>query len=97
MLNVTDEISNYLGNAVFLVLICSDAFEGMYKTCGAAIGADTSFKPLRPWLGLGCHCGLMLPQAPKDFTMLFFCMVDLLEEQLIGICPEAGKFASSTL
>ena len=94
MLNMTDEISKKPGKCS---ISRSDAFEGMYKTCGAAIGADTSFKPLRPWLGLGCHCGLMLPQAPKDFTMLFFCMVDLLEEQLIGICPEAGKFASSTL
>ena len=41
MLNMTDEISKKLGKCS---ISRSDAFEGMYKTCGAAIGADTEFK-----------------------------------------------------
>ena len=41
MLNMTDEISKKPGKCS---ISRSDAFEGMYKTCGAAIGADTLFK-----------------------------------------------------
>ena len=41
MLNMTDEISKKPGKCS---ISRSDAFEGMYKTCGAAIGADTEFK-----------------------------------------------------
>ena len=41
MLNMTDEISKKPGKCS---ISRSDAFEGMYKTCGAAIGADT-FEP----------------------------------------------------
>ena len=40
MLNMTDEISKKPGKCS---ISRSDAFEGMYKTCGAAIGADTWF------------------------------------------------------
>ena len=40
MLNMTDEISKKPGKCS---ISRSDAFEGMYKTCGAAIGADTMF------------------------------------------------------
>ena len=41
MLNMTDEISKKPGKCS---ISRSDAFEGMYKTCGAAIGADTEFE-----------------------------------------------------
>ena len=43
MLNMTDEISKKPGKCS---ISRSDAFEGMYKTCRAAIGADTMFEEL---------------------------------------------------
>ena len=46
MLNMTDE--NRKKPRKCTISRC-DAFEGMYKTCGVAIGADTLFKHnLRP-------------------------------------------------
>ena len=82
MLNMTDEISKKSGKCS---ISRSDAFEGMYKTCGAAIGADTLFM----------HCTVLRLITHSLMRMLSKSRhdIDRFETMVCNQTPDASHHA----